>query len=336
MKRKDLPTVSFIIPTLNAAALLPKCLSAIRSQVYPQSKIEIIISDGGSRDETLKIAKKFDAKVIHNRYVLHEPGKTLASKKAKGDILFYTDSDNILSYSHWITDMIRPYLENNGIVGFLPQTIPAEDTNAIDRYFGYLFTDPFTWYSYYPSANPKHLDKTYTPIKITTHYSLYSFQVDNPPLFGLSQGVGTIHTFKRDSIGTADDMLAGIKLIQNNGLVAYVPSAGVYHYHIKSLTNLIDKYSWRVRNNLTREIEGMGITHRLVYLPIRRKIRMYLFIPYAFTLVFPAIDALRLTIEHKDPVMLLHIPMSFLMALIILKEYALFYLGSKKKVSQYV
>ena len=50
------PKITFSIPTYNTASDLPDCLNSIRSQDYPQDKIEIIIADGGSEDDTVEIA----------------------------------------------------------------------------------------------------------------------------------------------------------------------------------------------------------------------------------------------------------------------------------------
>jgi glycosyltransferase involved in cell wall biosynthesis len=233
MNEQRKPKVSFIIPTLNAAHILHRCLESIRSQNYPQEKVEIVISDGGSEDDTLKIAKKYNAKIIKNREVLHEPGKSLASTVAKGELLFYTDADNILSHKNWIDLMLKPYNEVKGVKGLLPQTEPPPDSSSLNRYLSYLFTDPFTWFVYQNSANPKDYDKVFKPTERTPDYNVYKFTSENLPLFGLSQGVGTTNDFQRTGIGKNDDLLAGIKLINEGGLVAHVPKAGVYHYHVQ-------------------------------------------------------------------------------------------------------
>lgn len=333
--RRQLPLVSFIIPTLNAALVLSRCLKTIRAQNYPQSKIEIIISDGGSTDNTVKIARKYNVKVINNPDVLHEHGKSRASKIARGDILFYTDADNVLAHRNWLNLMVRPYMDNPKVMGFLPQTLPAPDSNAIDRYLGYLFTDPLTWFIYYPAANPMDYDKVYTPIVKTKTYTIYKFPNDNYPLFGLSQGVGTRKDFKKDTNARADDLLAGIKLIENGGLVAYVPEAGVYHYHVTGFTNFIRKYSWRIKNNFTQEIKGMGLVNRVKFFTPKKKLRMYLFLPYAFSIVFPIVDAISLSIKYRDLVMFWHIPISFVMGTIIAIEAGTNALGIHTKLTSY-
>lgn len=311
------PKVSFIIPTLNAATILPKCLASIRKQRYPQKRIEIIIADGGSKDKTLLIAKKFGAKIIKNPDVLHEPGKTRAAAIATGDILFYTDADNILSHNLWLQRMTKPYCDDPTIMGFLPLTIPAPDSNSLDRYLGYLCADPFTWFVYGDAISGEGFKQLYTPLKRTHDYSVYQLPVTDPPMFGLSQGVGTNRKYKRGKQASVDDILAGIELIKNHGTVAYVYNTGVYHYHVAGFVNFIKKYNWRIKNNLSQKIKGMGLVNRQKYFTKKRKLRMVLFIPYSLSLVFPIVDSLRLFLKYKDSVLLLHTPVCIILSIII-------------------
>ena len=53
--KKDLPSVSILIPTLNTDAVLSDCLKSVVTQNYPKEKLEIIIADGGSTDNTLDV-----------------------------------------------------------------------------------------------------------------------------------------------------------------------------------------------------------------------------------------------------------------------------------------
>ena len=82
--------ISIIIPTLNEGKNLPKVLKDI-----PKSIDEVIVVDGHSTDNTVKIAKKFGAKVIFD-----DVGKGSALRKgmkaSKGDIVITMDAD----YSH--------------------------------------------------------------------------------------------------------------------------------------------------------------------------------------------------------------------------------------------
>lgn len=331
-----LPKVTFIIPTLNASRYLPMCLRAIRSQEYPQNKIEIIIADGGSTDTTLSIAKKYNAKVIANPEVLHEPGKARASKVATGKILFFTDADNELSSKKWVTDMVQAYMENKDlpILGFLSQTIPPPNWNSFDRYMGYISTDPFTWFVYRWASTPRTYGKLYAPIRQTTKYAIYKFNPKNHPLLGLSQGFGTLSSFKRENIGHNDDILSGIKLI-HEGLVAYVPSAGIYHYHVSSVSEFLGKYAWRIRNNFLQKVKGMGIINRQKYFSPIRKVRQILFPFYSISILFPIIDSLQLFRIYKDPVVFWHPIACLLLTGLIMKEALLYITGTTRSLGSY-
>jgi len=314
------PNITFIVPTLNAENSLASCLSSIRTQKYPQKLVEIIIADGGSTDHTIRIARKYGTKILHNPDIYQEYGKTAAAKIAKGLLLFYTDSDNVLSTNTFTSSVVNVYRKHPEVMGFLPQTVPAPDSNPIDRYLGYLFTDPFTWFVYKNSANPRDFHKEYKPLYSTSEYELYRFPKQQIPLFGLAQGVATNKRFTRGTFDYADDILSGIKLIRQGGIVAYIPKATLYHYHINNYVQFIQKYRWRVQNNFAQTIKDTGLVSRLSYLSLPQKLRIILYIPYALSVVFPLIDAILLSLRYKDRVMLYHVVISYTLAWIIIIE----------------
>ena len=63
--------LSIIIPTLNEEKYLPKVLEAIAGQSFP-GKLQVIVVDGGSKDNTLSKALKFKER-IPNFEVIHAP-----------------------------------------------------------------------------------------------------------------------------------------------------------------------------------------------------------------------------------------------------------------------
>ncbi len=334
-RTSSLPIVSFIIPTLNAEKSLPFCLSSIRTQLYPQKLIEIIIADGGSTDKTVRLARKYSATILHNPNIYQEYGKTAAAKIAKGSLFFYTDSDNVLSTKTFISAVVNVYRKHPEVMGFLPQTAPAPDSNPIDRYLGYLFTDPFTWFVYGNATNPKDFHKQYRPLFSTSEYELYRFPKNHIPLFGLAQGVATNKLFIRGTYDYADDILSGIKLIREEGIVAYIPKATLYHYHIKNYSQFIQKYRWRVQNNFSQTIKDTGLVSRLSYLSLPQKLRIILFIPYALSVLLPFIDAVLLSLRYRDRVMLYHFIISYTLAWIIIIERIRTLVYPKPKIGHY-
>lgn len=91
--------VSIIIITLNEVENIEETIEKVRLAAHFPSgnaiPIEIIVSDGGSTDGTLELAKRIADKVIlgpRGRYLQLNSG----AKQAKGDILLFLHADTIL------------------------------------------------------------------------------------------------------------------------------------------------------------------------------------------------------------------------------------------------
>jgi glycosyltransferase involved in cell wall biosynthesis len=114
--REDLPFISIVIPTRNSGKTLRKLLESLEMQSYPKDKIEIIVVDGYSSDNTIRIAKDFGAKVIMNPARGFYTAKTIGALSAKGDLILYLDSDNVVHTSSWLLNMVEPFLKHNDVV----------------------------------------------------------------------------------------------------------------------------------------------------------------------------------------------------------------------------
>lgn len=103
---KDL--ISVIVPVYNVAAYLPACLDSILQQDY--EKLEIILIDDGSRDESGAICDAYAARdsrirVIHQKNGGAAAAKNAGLRRATGEYLSFVDSDDILlpgAYSHML------------------------------------------------------------------------------------------------------------------------------------------------------------------------------------------------------------------------------------------
>lgn len=92
--------VSVVIPTKNSMEFLEDCLSSIRKQSY--SPLEIVVVDSGSKDKTLKLAKKYKCKIYNYKprlrlgYFEAPYKRNYGVKKAKGKYVYYLDADMML------------------------------------------------------------------------------------------------------------------------------------------------------------------------------------------------------------------------------------------------
>jgi len=88
------PLVSVIIPTWNSSRTLNLCIQSIINQTYKE--IEILIVDGRSGDDTLKIARKYKVNVT----ILNKRSRTVqrnvGALSARGRFLLQVDSDEVL------------------------------------------------------------------------------------------------------------------------------------------------------------------------------------------------------------------------------------------------
>lgn len=87
------PTLSIIIPTLNEAESIARTLNSISHLSIPA---EVVVVDGGSNDNTLKIADAAGAKVIRSQSGRGRQMHTGACT-AKGDVLWFLHADTIVS-----------------------------------------------------------------------------------------------------------------------------------------------------------------------------------------------------------------------------------------------
>jgi glycosyltransferase involved in cell wall biosynthesis len=139
-----LPSISIVVPTYNSSRLLYYCLESIRKQNYPASKIEILIGDGGSTDETISIAQQFEVdKILYNPLKTGEAGKAVCVKEAKNEIIALIDSDNILPTDDWLRRMVEPFKDRD-IVGSEPLYYTYREKDGyITRYCALLgMNDP--------------------------------------------------------------------------------------------------------------------------------------------------------------------------------------------------
>jgi len=133
--RDDLPSLSVIIPTYNAAGFLAATLESIRRQDV--QRIEVILADGGSSDATVEIAKQFDALDIK---ILSEPDKGQLDALQKGirmatsDVLVWINGDDIVMPNAFRTALAA--LQEDGSIDFVYADNAAFSEEKRELYYG--------------------------------------------------------------------------------------------------------------------------------------------------------------------------------------------------------
>lgn len=122
-KLKRFPTVTIAIPTYNRENTVEATIKSALALNYPKDKLDIIVVDHGSSDNSLKVIKKFSGKVrIFS--IGRQPGErkgrpmNVALKHAKGEFFVCLDADSIATKDSLIK--MLPYFEDKSVGCVLP------------------------------------------------------------------------------------------------------------------------------------------------------------------------------------------------------------------------
>lgn len=120
------PQVAIIIAARNEANNILACLQAIENLAYPKSRLEVVIVDDHSEDQTAACVQNFiGAKENYRLISLTDPtsaglGKMGAVARGiencRADFIFLTDADCVVP-SQWIHSLLALFDEHTGLVG---------------------------------------------------------------------------------------------------------------------------------------------------------------------------------------------------------------------------
>ena len=117
ISEKKLPKVSIIIPAWNEEKGIAGTIKSAIELDYPRKKLEIIVIDDGSKDNTYAIAKSFknkNVKVFKNKINMGKRASmNFGIKKAKGEIIVTMDADNIIVKGDILKKMVYNFNDSN-------------------------------------------------------------------------------------------------------------------------------------------------------------------------------------------------------------------------------
>lgn len=138
---------SIIIPTLNEKKLLPRLLKQLtENNIRKNYQYEIIISDGGSDDGTIQIAKNYADIVIEHKIKSYQniaKGRNEGARAAKGNILIFINGDVELENTKKFFDTIKNKFINNDYLAMTCSVLVSpEERKPVDIIF-------LNFYNYY-------------------------------------------------------------------------------------------------------------------------------------------------------------------------------------------
>ncbi len=300
MMKKNWPTISVIIPAYNEEENLKSLLPSIKKQTYPKSKIEYLLIDDGSTDNSIELAKKYGLKVKRVNTHDVELNKGIGMYAAKGEFVYWIDADMEIISKNFFELLVRPLMEDKKLIAsftkeFAIETIGTKAGNSVNRYLSYHPLQQDQLYVYLT----KQLEDTI--IEKRKDYYICKF------ISGEIPAVGRILYRKKDLLKTDakkfkeffDLDSTEMSVRAGYDLFAYVPDAKINHYHTSSFTHLVKK---RMRNIQGDYLKHFDVKYYLWIDPKSSKdsLRLILWVIYA-NLFFPELlISLAQIIRYKD------------------------------------
>lgn len=139
-----MPFISIIIPTLREEQFLERTLENLKSLTLPH---EIIITDGGSTDGTLDIARRYTDKIVvwtHPKRQTFGEAKNSGAALATGKYLVFIDADVIIpSPQAFFEEILKAFERNPKLAALTVPLKPLEDNHSwVDAFF----CAPLNWF----------------------------------------------------------------------------------------------------------------------------------------------------------------------------------------------
>lgn len=288
------PLVSVIIPTYNEEDNIGRCLKSIRRQNFPTSKYEILVVDDSSTDNTLKISKKYNAKVITHTNRHGEIGKMIGFKKAKGKYAIYLDADNEMKGRYWFQKMFKPLEENGDIVASFTYEGTQSSDSPLERYYSF---DPLQRDTIYKLFSPSIKE---TVIKKNKDFDICEYSVNKiPPAGRCMYRREQILKYVKDYEMFMELDFLSLLVSMGHSKFAYVHSAGLYHHHASTLRQLLKKRKY----NVSKVYLATYNTRLYTWFDVSNYYdlaKILLLIIYANTFVLSTIYGIYLSVKHSD------------------------------------
>jgi len=143
VKDDELPEVSIVVPAHNEEATIGVCLESLVEAEYPHGKMEIIMVDDGSTDNTIRKAELFESRAVDNGkklQIIKRPhtGKVQALntglKSTRGGIIVTIDADAKMAPDA-IHNIVVPFVkepEVGAATGYIEIMVP-ESSIRLDK-----------------------------------------------------------------------------------------------------------------------------------------------------------------------------------------------------------
>lgn len=208
---EKLPYVSIIVPVYNGESTIQRCLDSLVNLDYPKERLEIIIVDNNSTDNTKKIINQYPVTYIFEEKRSRARARNKGIEASKGEIICSLDADCVAD-RNWVKNILKGFNGKNiGACG--GRTLAYQPKTWIEKYLNYSTSNFVTIFKD---------DRFLTP-SVSTANAAY--------LRIIFKDIGFF-----DEMIMTEDQEFSWRILLNGWQLAYVPEAIV---HCKYLDNLV-------------------------------------------------------------------------------------------------
>lgn len=209
------PSLSVVIPTLNAENEIDSLLDTIEAQSL--QPLDILVVDSSSDDGTVdEVAKHPCVNLvrIERKEFNHGSTRDMALRRSAGEFVCFLTQDAVPTSNRYLERLVAPFLADDSIALVTGRQLPKADARRFEQ-----LVRKFN----YPNA-PSVRSKSDLP-----KYGIKTFFASD-----------TCSAYRRtaylecggfDHVNTNEDMLMAARFIVSGMKVAYEPRAEVYHSH---------------------------------------------------------------------------------------------------------
>lgn len=341
----NMPLISIIIATFNSENVLPLVLKSILNQSYPRDKIELLVVDGGSKDSTLEIAKRYNCISLNNPKTEPVNAKLIGLRAAKGKYVITIDHDEVVENRDSILRKVKTLQSHSECKVALcsgykrPQSYPMLNQYISD------FGDPFSLFIYsFPKGYVFFESAIRHKFKVESYsdYLVITFDLMKEiimELFCLGTMIDAEY-FKNKFPDCQTDgyiltNLFYLMLKEGDTKVVLLQNDPLIHYSVDSLKAYFPKLKWRIYNNVFFLEKGAAGFNGRMEFQEKIKLKKYLFIPYSFSVIIPFLHGLGYSLSRRNSIYLIHPILCIYVSVTILTAFVKHALGLKVKLLSY-
>ena len=133
LDKNQKPQIDVVIIGLNSEFCLADCIKAVQSSDYPQDNLNLIYADGGSTDNSVRLARAFSGVEVVELNLQHPTpglGRNGGFRVGNSQLVQFIDSDTIIS-SDWISKAVAAFQteETNlaAVTGVIKEKFPTKN-----------------------------------------------------------------------------------------------------------------------------------------------------------------------------------------------------------------